>query len=32
MILDRAVILTAVEGYDITDEVIGNLNRRSEKQ
>lgn len=30
MIIDRAAVLLAVDGYDITDEVIGNLNKRAE--
>lgn len=32
MIIDRAVVLLAVDGYDITDEVIGNLNARIEEK
>jgi len=32
MIIDRAAVLIAVEGYDITDEVIANLNARAAKE
>ncbi len=32
MIIDRAAVLLAVDGYDITDEIIGNLNARIEEK